>query len=54
MSLLLVCVIAELTSYSVDIVYLGRTTCWQPAEGKVPEPPSEAMNAYAADEDEED
>lgn len=43
----------QLTSYSIDLVYLGRTTSWQPAEGKVPDPAPEYLDATYDDQDDE-
>lgn len=39
----------ELTSHSIDLVYFGRETSWEPSEGKVPEPAPEFLNATFAD-----
>jgi len=44
-----------LTTHSLDLVYFGRETAWQPAEGLVPGPdPRHRLKNDDADEDEDD
>lgn len=41
--------------HSLDIVYLGRETAWQPAEGMVPGPdPRDIVDAQDLQDDEDE
>lgn len=41
--------------HSLDLIYFGRETAWQPAEGQLPGPdPRHVANDDGADEDEDE